>query len=63
MFGPGGSFFVWVGRDEWREGRTVSLPAGRLQRLSFHVVCWEGVWHRRCGGCVVVFFVEFLCNI
>ena len=35
VFGPGGSFFVWVGRDEWREGRTegrtVSLPAGRLQ--------------------------------
>ena len=25
MFGPGGSFFVWVG-----EGRTDSLPAGRL---------------------------------
>ena len=30
MFVPGGSFFVWVGRDEWGEGRTVSLPAGRL---------------------------------
>ena len=30
VFVPGGSFFVWVGRDEWGEGRTVSLPAGRL---------------------------------
>ena len=30
MFVPGGSFFVWVGREEWREGRTDSLPAGRL---------------------------------
>ena len=27
MFGPGGSFFVWEGR---MEGRTDSLPAGRL---------------------------------
>ena len=27
VFGPGGSFFLW---DEWREGRTDSLPAGRL---------------------------------
>lgn len=42
MFVPGGSFFVWVGRDEWGEGRTVSLPAGRLQGLSFLVVCREG---------------------
>lgn len=23
-------FCVWVGRDEWREGRTDRLPAGRL---------------------------------
>ena len=29
MFGPGGSFFVW-GREGRMEGRTDSLPAGRL---------------------------------
>ena len=42
MFVPGGSFFVWVGRDEWREGRTDRLPAGRLSVLFFGGV--------RCGG-------------
>ena len=29
VFGPGGSFFVW-GREGRMEGRTDSLPAGRL---------------------------------
>ena len=43
-----GALFLW---DEWREGRTDRLPAGRLQGLSFFVVCWEMVWHRRCVGC------------
>lgn len=49
MFGPGGSFFVW-GREGRMEGRTDRLPAGRLQGLSFLVVCWEGVGYQRCAG-------------
>ena len=43
-----GALFLW---EEWGEGRTDRLPAGRLQGLSFLVVCWEMVWHRRCVGC------------
>ena len=43
-----GALFLW---DEWREGRTDSLPAGRLQGLSFLVMCREVVGHRRCVGC------------
>ena len=43
-----GALFLW---DEWREGRTDSLPARRLQGLSFLVMCREVVWHRRCVGC------------
>lgn len=42
-----GALFLW---DEWREGRTDRLPAGRLQGLSFLVVCWEGVGYQRCVG-------------
>ena len=42
-----GALFVW---DGWREGRTVSLPAGRLQGLSFLVVYREVVSHQRCAG-------------
>ena len=45
-----GLFFCVGGRDEWREGRTDRLPAGRLQGLSFLVVCWEGVGYQRCVG-------------
>ena len=52
MFVPGGSFFVWVGRDEWRDERTdCQRGAGWLQGLSFLVMCREVVWHRRCAGC------------
>ena len=43
--GLGALFFVG-----WREGRTVSLPAGRLQGLSFLVVSRDVVGYQCCVG-------------
>lgn len=47
MFGPGGSFFVWVGgMNGGRDERTVCQRG-----CEGVVVCREVVWHRRCAGC------------
>ena len=64
MFVPGGSFFC-VGGEGWREGRTVSRPAGSLSVLFFGGV--------RCGGLPggggpsalrwMVAGVEFSCDV
>lgn len=43
-----------------REGMSHQCCAGWLQGLSFFVVCWEMVWHRRCGGCG---WGEFFCGL
>ena len=53
---PAGSLSVlFFGGCEvwWSDGRVVGHQrcAGWLQGLSFFVVCWEMVWHRRCAGC------------
>ena len=49
VFGPGGSFFVWVrGMGGGTNGQSAS---GAAAGAEFFVVCWEMVWHRRCAGC------------
>ena len=46
----------------WSDGRVVSHQRcdGWLQGLSFFVVCWKMVWHRRCAGCGCG---EFFCGL
>ena len=44
-----GALFLW---DEWREGRTDRQTV--YQRGVASALRWmlEGVWHRRCAGCL-----------
>lgn len=60
MFGPGGSFFVW-GREGRMEGRTDSLPAGRLHGRSVFWGCEglgiEAVLDRVWCFCVIFKFI------
>lgn len=62
---PAGSLSVlvfWRCEVWWSDGRVVSHQrcAGWLQGLSFFVVCWKMVWHRRCAGCGCG---EFFCGL